>query len=287
MTVAWQPAPGGDHQESGPRDSHLADESSSLPQELSAEALRELEAEEGDGSVLERLAADAAIVRFLRDEGFAGARTERVRLELMAGAYQVVYGWVRSGKIFAVCARKGIRARRNDGDTAPWDDQDCEDLAVDAVLKGWELFAERGLRRGQWDPSRGASLATYFVGACLLQFNAVYNAWWRTRVMCCAIEAETINAEVEAGRARLIAQRSHPDPADLVALSDEAERELDRLPERLQPIVVRMAAGLSRAEAARELGMTEKAVERAFHRHRRAVANDPDRVVRADDKEQR
>ena len=32
---------------------------------------------------------------------------------------------------------------------------------------------------GKWDPRKGASLTTYFIGQCMIQFPNVYRRWWR------------------------------------------------------------------------------------------------------------
>src|SRR6266702_2035011 len=49
-----------------------------------------------------------------------------------------------------------------------------------AVLMAWMRtgqIIDKVLKPGKWDPRRGASLKTFFVGACLLQFPNVFEAW--------------------------------------------------------------------------------------------------------------
>jgi len=46
-----------------------------------------------------------------------------------------------------------------------------------ATARGLRYFIGEVLKPGKWDYRRGATLKTYFIGACLLQFANVFHLW--------------------------------------------------------------------------------------------------------------
>jgi DNA-directed RNA polymerase specialized sigma24 family protein len=131
------------------------------------------------------------------------------------------------------------------------------------------------VRRRAWDASKGASLRTYFIGACLLNFGKVYNKWWRGKVIDLGMQRiDPTDAEhplVAVPDDRAI------DPCDHAVARDQADRALAELDPQLRPIVALLADGYSQAEAAEHEGVTRKSVERrlARHRHKRRTDDLP------------
>jgi hypothetical protein len=96
----------------------------------------------------------------------------------LAYGYQIVYGFVVSGRINFECHRKNIPLRFDPGE---WSREDIEDLTQETVARASGIFRDRALVGGEWSPDGGASMATYFVGTCVLSFAAVYRAGLREK----------------------------------------------------------------------------------------------------------
>lgn len=154
--------------------------------------------------------------------------------------------------------------RRQPGDDR-WTAEDCAFLAEASVDAGiFHVFHEYGLRQGRWDPVGGASLATYGVNACVLCFPPVYQKWWRGRVL------ERSFGDLAADLpARFQVDARQPDPVDLVADRMEVEHLMRQIPEPARTALwARGVEGATQAEAARLVGMTEKALEGRIGRAR-------------------
>jgi hypothetical protein len=54
---------------------------------------------------------------------------------------------------------------------------DALELSCETVAEAIRCFRERVLIPGKWDPTRKASLRTFFVGQCILQFPNIYRRW--------------------------------------------------------------------------------------------------------------
>ena len=52
-------------------------------------------------------------------------------------------------------------------------------LALDTTVDALTFFRDRVLREGRWSFDGGATLTTYFIGACILTFPNVFRLWQR------------------------------------------------------------------------------------------------------------
>ena len=122
----------------------------------------------------DRLAGDIELYNRIKWAQYEGRDYEAFRDALAAYALPVLIAWCRSGRIFRECAEKGRRVGscEIDRDVAP-------DLAADTTVDALARFRDDVLIPHQWDPGRGASLRTYFVGACVLAFPNVFRQWQR------------------------------------------------------------------------------------------------------------
>lgn len=83
-------------------------------------------------------------------------------------------GWLFTGTIHHEVARIGAPVEQCPRE---WLDEDAVfSLASETVAKALHQF-KGVLRQGKWNAARGASLATYFVGQCKLQFPNIYRKW--------------------------------------------------------------------------------------------------------------
>jgi hypothetical protein len=121
-----------------------------------------------------RLQADGALLLRLQLQGFQGREWERFRDRLARYGYCVIRSWIRTGKIFYYCRRAGfggVPSRQIDRDGA-------RELAMETAACALHFFEARVLRvAGDWDPCRGATLKTFFIGACTRAFGNVYERW--------------------------------------------------------------------------------------------------------------
>jgi RNA polymerase sigma factor (sigma-70 family) len=214
----------------------------------------------------ERLAEDADLVTWLALNGFAGADYVRFAYELARYGHAVITAWVRRGLIFGKCRDRGLGGLEEPPPGMMTRPDVAEELANETVAKSLHYFRENVLMRGQWNPNRGASIKSYFIGQCLIRFPNIYRAWLRT-------EAST-NVLLIDDLAFLDRPSDGPvtDPADLAVIRQEIDTRLAGLPERTRTIMVMTAAGWTQQEIATRLGTTVKAVERTLNYYRPATA---------------
>lgn len=80
--------------------------------------------------------------------------------------------------MFRRCAGTG---RSIGSPPADWSTEDRDELALETVAVAIRSFHDYALVKGEWNPDAGASLKTYFVGNCVLEFPNVFRAWERER----------------------------------------------------------------------------------------------------------
>lgn len=220
---------------------------------------------------LEVMEADAGLMLRLSVEGFEGTTWRRVAEALVEYGYTVMRAWVVTGHVFVKLREKG---RPLDAPTSGIPRPDALELAEDTVADAIVHFRDRVLKRGVWDPAKGASLTTYFIGNCLMfQFPNLYRAWRADR-------ARAPRLELAAGDE----ERDHP--ITLLPNRDGPEREVvDRDHDRrataeiLEPVtsetnktILRLRAeGFGVDEIAELLGLDYKAVESRIYRAREAI----------------
>ena len=220
---------------------------------------------------LEVLEADAALMLRLSVEGFEGPAWRRVAEALVEYGYTVMRAWVVTGHVFVKLRERG---RPLDAPTKGIPRSDALELAEDTVADAIVHFRDRVLKRGIWDPSKGASLTTYFIGNCLMfQFPNLYRAWRAGRERAARLDHV-------AG----VSDRDHPimlipsrdDPEGAVVDRDHAHRATSEI---LEPIssatnktILRLRAeGFGVDEIAELLGLEYKAVESRIYRAREAI----------------
>lgn len=219
----------------------------------------------------EQLAADARLVQALREKGFAGPHYEGFADNLRRYGWPVLMSWNISGEIFHQCRLIG-RPIKTKLIVPSWDRQDCIDVANETIAAGLALFRSQALVEQRWQPHLGASLTTYFIGACLRAFPPVYTAWSRVR----RDELRTRTTEDEELTRRIdLATPYSRDPCDAAVLQQEMQRVMAEIDDPdLREVVVWLAAGFSQSEAAAMVGLTRKSLERKLSRLRAKLKQD-------------
>lgn len=128
-------------------------------------------------SRLDRILGDAEMLYALQVSGYAPDKWQRPSEEFARYGYDVMTGWIFNGRIWTEVHKKfDFHLKRPD---EPFDEDTVHDLASDTVVVALDAFLEHVLKKNKWDPSRGASLKTFFVGQCCLQFPNVLRAYRR------------------------------------------------------------------------------------------------------------
>ena len=122
-----------------------------------------------------RRLADLVLVEELAAAGFCGVAFDMFIIELAAYGIAALMAWMRTGQIAMQCATKGRPLEG--GLPERWSREDRLEIAVETTARALKHFTGEVLKPRRWNPARGASLKTYFVGSCVLQFPNVYNVW--------------------------------------------------------------------------------------------------------------
>ncbi|MFD8050147.1 hypothetical protein ACFV5E_42715 [Streptomyces chartreusis] len=205
--------------------------------------------------------ADARLVDILRADNFQGPRFEKAITPLMEYGWLTINKWTGTGEIFEHSRRVG-RPVPEHMILRNWDADARSEVATDTVIAGLGLFHQHGLIRGKWKPDGGASLTTYFVGACVRSFSAVYLHWSRSAQ---TTQAELVLPSTDADG--LLRDRDLPDPHAVdpyyaAATHDQVERILPSIKgTKLGKGLALRALGYTQRHAATLVGLTEKALE--------------------------
>ena len=210
------------------------------------------------------LSTDRKLVDALAEVGFAGPRFDRFRDELARYALSVLSGWMYSGYVFQLTARRGFALwpTAAELDELHYDADLRLELAVMVVAVALPAFREHALVAGGWRADGGASLTTYFMGACLTVFPNEFRKYRTEKQRWRAQDATGQNAAAPSAAA-------DGDPADLVAGTMRVQEDLARMDPRTRAIVALRMDGYRQEEIAEMLGETSvRAVEGVLYRWR-------------------
>jgi len=205
--------------------------------------------------------------------GFTGPLFEVYWGELAAYGVAVTMAWSRTGQIIARCKAVGRPLPFTEFGPGRWSRDDRIEIAVETVARALNFFLSQVLKQGKWDHRRGASLRTYFVGACLLQFPNVFAVWaseqkrWHATNDCTDTPEDAENATTRGDVSR-------SDPTCEAVLRHEAEQAvLGTIQDaKVRAAVQMVARGFTYAEAARSLGLSPRVVEGRLRRLRSRTA---------------
>lgn len=121
---------------------------------------------------LARREADRELLAELAACDFTGRRYKRFEEELAGYGMSVLRGWMHSGYIFELTAARGFALNPSEFELEELtrDSDIREELAIMTVALALPRFRKNALVGGGWRFDGGASLSTYFMGACLYVF---------------------------------------------------------------------------------------------------------------------
>lgn len=215
----------------------------------------------GDHDVVARRLADQLVVQAIFEEGLHGPRHQALEDMLIRYAVPVLRKLLADGRIVNRAARLG-RGPGSPETLAELTDADREELVRDMVADALPVFTRAVFGDRNWTSARQASLKTYFVNACILQFTSLHRQWLDQRR---AVRPAGLEIEAASTRPAL-------DPAVTVALRDEVDRLLAGITDpQLREVLVLRGADYSAEDAAQQAGLTPKAAEGRLARLRQGL----------------
>ncbi|GAB2740617.1 hypothetical protein [Amycolatopsis magusensis] len=193
-----------------------------------------------------RLLHDQRLRDALATDNFQGHGWDRFANDLAGYGLAVITAWIHTGHIFAECRRRNLTV----GSIPALDAHDCEELASDTVATAMIRFRDKALIGGKWNSAGGASLSTYFIGACVFAFHDRF-AHWRNQHIRRRTTQELrppSDAETEAAFRASPAYRA-PEPTVITNMMIEAA--FDRIDNSRLEFAIRLhTEGYSLAEIA-------------------------------------
>ncbi|MEU8717931.1 hypothetical protein [Streptomyces sp. NPDC048663] len=216
---------------------------------------------------IDRRMADGRIVAMLRRDGFQGRLYDSFVDELVRYGISVLRGWMHSGYIFDLVAQRGfgLHPHELDLEDLATDSDLREELATMTIARALPRFRRQAFIDRGWSPEGGASITTYFMGACAYDFP---NEFRRHRA-----------AETRQHRALRREKELHQPPVSTLSVAQEVVGNmsvLDELQEindpRIQAVVALTLDGYSQDEIRDLVGITTvRAVEGLLYRWRTKV----------------
>ncbi|MEX5633091.1 RNA polymerase sigma factor [Parafrankia sp. FMc2] len=191
-----------------------------------------------------------------------GTALQTVEDQLFRYAWPIVLGWIRSGQILRHARLRGLHGVPEESAVLRGaSNDDIEDLAQETIVRAVIRLRQTARSGNGWDPAGRASLASYFVGTCLVCFVDVLRSWSRQS----ARARPDRQTSILVGRSWV---QSAADPCDVAVALDSVRRRLasGMLAERAAFLG---AAGYTQTEIAEIVGTTRKAVESALARLRK------------------
>lgn len=217
-----------------------------------------------------RLLDDRDMVEQLKADGFTGPLLQVLQAELVAYGMAVMMAWTRTGGIAVQCRNKGRPIFISEIGSTRWNLEDRLELSLETVAAALRFFMERVLPQGHWDPTKGASLRTFFIGACLLHFPNIYNAWFNSQDRWGRVTDPDRTPPEQTELERRADEVCFDDPTSEITLRRELRRvALTKIksPDTRRAAEMIMNGALIK-EAAEAIGVTPKALESRLYRIR-------------------
>jgi DNA-directed RNA polymerase specialized sigma24 family protein len=207
----------------------------------------------GVSGMLERN-SDQEILELLKAEEFSGPVYRAFGERLAHYGLPVIRNWITTGEIFRRSAEMGRPLKRSDTRMSY---EDIQDLTNETTARGLIRWTS-ALRNEKWEAGRGASLKTYFVGACIQEFPNVYRIWARQNRYQGVLSYDEIPevADYNTPERQVVEEMV---PQELIGDATPFDSEILRM----------IGHGYSQREIAAALDVTERAVEGRIYRLRR------------------
>ncbi len=217
---------------------------------------------------LERLAHDADLVSDLRRDNFIGEDWDLFSNELARYGMAVIGGWMRHGLIATRFAQRKVTAVPLP-QAAQRDPAAIASITNETVAQALVRFRDNVLIPGVWDPNKGASVRTFFIGQCMWNYNNAVRRWTNNDLPTANLEDpnDAFDDVEVAGR--------------LTAVEDDVVRSVTAevllrgaSSQRAARALAMDACRYTNPEIAADLGMTVDAVASLLKRERRRLRHE-------------
>jgi DNA-directed RNA polymerase specialized sigma24 family protein len=216
-----------------------------------------------------RRLADRALVDELKAARFTGPTFDVTVNELAAYGIATLMAWMRTGEIVRQCLARGRPLADAGRYTAQWSRDDRLEIAVETAARAVRYFVDEVLKPGRWNHRRGATLRTYFVGACLLQFPNIYELWVNEQKRWGVVELAEPGTEETREPGRGGEAWSDPTADEVIRRQQVDEIFAGITDPRTRKVAQMVMLGYEYADAGAEVGLSADAVGGRFHRLRR------------------
>lgn len=228
-------------------------------QEVPRDWLSEVEHQDMADNV-DRLQGDADLVTSLALAKYEGPLWDYFSNELAKYGYAVIKSWVATKVIFARCKQKGFGLRVLDRD---FKQEEIEGLANYTVAKALHYFRANVLMKRRWDPTKGASLRTFFIGQCIFQFPNIYRDWLEEDE-----RSRRHGFTDDMGEVDFHLPLTAPVERQVIATNMASQAMAEIRDPRVRRAMRMTADGFPQADIARVLGVSTKTVERMLANER-------------------
>lgn len=214
---------------------------------------------------------DVASIESLRLADFRGARLENFIAELYRYAWPVMLAAIRTGSIAHI--QTGVPHLSISADERQLlhdSPHEREELALASIARAEPRFVA-SLKAGRWDPTKGRSLRSFFIGACAQAFWQEYALWSDQRRR----QLKAI-ANLARSRPASACDEFAADPATQHAQREAVELLLAKARKKspeLEAICLGLLTGMTAVEVAGELGYSGRAVEGRLYQFRKVAWN--------------
>lgn len=198
---------------------------------------------------LARLEGDKELVLQLMLHGYTGETWRTFSCALVEYGLQVMRAWIGTGRIFEQCKRKGRGVLPTTN--GPRGEDEVMELAGMVVTVALNAFRDKVLVPGKWDPSRGASLKTFFIGQCVLRFPNEYRGW---------------KSATEAMGLDVFAEHIVQARASSATMAELREAWSATPPDDVGKMRAMIEMGYSQEEVAELVGVTKRSVDSKLYR---------------------
>lgn len=211
--------------------------------------------ENGDRGTLRLGGHDWAVVDLataFQADRLSSTDTKLFMDHLWAVGFKTLKKYMRLKMMSTHCAAKGR--------PVPWfgDDEDAlinredfrDEVAAEVLMLAIQSFCKHG--KSEWSQDKGASLETWFIGACILTFKQGYLTWAKN------------SGRNRPGDWELSADNNVASPhvsSVLIEVKETLQQIYALAPSRDHQLLDLLWKGESAASAAKELGLTTKTVE--------------------------
>jgi hypothetical protein len=213
---------------------------------------------------LQRRAADQELRDELARDDFSGRLYRRFEEELARYGTAVLRAWMHSGYVFKLVASRGFALYPSQAELEELhrEHEARDELANMTVAVALPRFREHALIRGGWTCEGGASLPTYFMGACLYVFPNEFRR--------CRVQNEKWRRQDRRDPGMLLPEADpSSDPAVQAVGNIHVAERLAAADERARAIVALTIDGYSQEEIAEITGKRSvRAVEGVLYRWR-------------------